>query len=492
MGDASRLQQVVLNLVSNAVKFTAQGSVSLTVREESGMVRVNIADTGLSVPAAEQKAIFDEFHQSRRTIERGYGGLGIGLSICRQLIELHGGTIGVHSSGEENSGSTFYFSLPAIAETSTQTVLEPSQTVLILAEQDDPNQSKHCHKMARHLEEQGFQVEVLSISQSPDWLDKIQRTPKGAVVIDFHLAEHSGEIIETLKKNPHTQEIPIIFYSLQEKQNSGSVLALDYLAKPVASAKLAQILERYQFPVPETKESPSILIVDDDPAILDLHACLVRENLPKYRVECASNGHEALVMMQTHPPALLLLDLMMPGMDGMTVLKHMRADKRLQATPVIILTAQRLDEAEMASLNESVTAVLSKGVFTELETVAHLAQALARNKKLGSETQRLVRKVMAYIHQRFTQALNRQELARYAGVSERHLNRCFLQETGMTPLTYLSRYRIQQAKLMLEQDQHSITEIMGLVGFSDSSHFTHAFRREVGMSPSAYKKMRRG
>jgi transcriptional regulator GlxA family with amidase domain len=184
----------------------------------------------------------------------------------------------------------------------------------------------------------------------------------------------------------------------------------------------------------------------------------------------------------------VLLDLMMPEMDGMAVLKAMQADKRLRDIPVIVLTAQHLTGEEMALLNQSVTAVLSKGVFTTQETLAHIEQALARHKRLGTETQRLVRKVMAFIHEYYAQPISRDELARNAGVSERHLNRCFLQETGMAPLTYLTRYRIQQAKALLEKGDLSITEVMGRVGYVESSHFTRVFHREVGVSPSAYKR----
>jgi AraC-like DNA-binding protein len=99
---------------------------------------------------------------------------------------------------------------------------------------------------------------------------------------------------------------------------------------------------------------------------------------------------------------------------------------------------------------------------------------------------------MAYIHERFDQSITRKELADFAGVSERHLNRCFKQEVGMTPLNYLNRYRLQQAKTLLEQTGLSVTEIMSRVGYADSSHFAHVFRREVGISPSEYKKEKNG
>jgi AraC-like DNA-binding protein len=170
------------------------------------------------------------------------------------------------------------------------------------------------------------------------------------------------------------------------------------------------------------------------------------------------------------------------------VLKAMQEDRELQGIPVIVLTAQRLNEEEIGYLMDGVSAVLSKGIFTAEETLGHIEQALTRHRPLGSETQRLTRKVMAYIHEHFDQPISRKDLADYAGVSERHLNRCFLEETGLSPLNYLNRYRVQQAKLLLEGDRWSVMEVMCKVGFSDSSHFARVFRREAGISPSAYKK----
>ena len=113
-GDRTRLRQVALNLVNNAVKFTARGEIALTAIVEDGNVIVAVCDTGLGIPVEEHRVIFDEFRQSERTTVRGYGGLGLGLAICKRLVEMHGGEIGVYSSGEEGGGSTFYLSLPVM------------------------------------------------------------------------------------------------------------------------------------------------------------------------------------------------------------------------------------------------------------------------------------------------------------------------------------------------------------------------------------------
>jgi signal transduction histidine kinase/DNA-binding LacI/PurR family transcriptional regulator/AraC-like DNA-binding protein/response regulator of citrate/malate metabolism len=483
LGDASRLQQVALNLVSNAVKFTSQGFVKIKVEAEDGFITVAVSDTGLSVPTDEQEAIFDEFRQSGRTMGRGFGGLGIGLAICRQLVELHGGKIGVRSSGEEGSGSTFYFSLPVLSAPAPLEPGEPSHTVLILTEQ-----AQRSTILRQHLEQQGFEVRVFEAVQTPGWLESLSAFSQGAVVLDFQNAERGWKVLDELKQNPATQNLPVIFYSLIQEQDRGSILTLDYLVKPVATSTLNQILKRYGITPECSQEPPVVLVVDDEPNIREMHARLLMEHLPGCRVLSASNGKDALEVMRLTPPNLVLLDLRMPEMDGMAVLRAMQAEKNLQGIPVIILTAQRLTANEMAALGESVTAVLSKGVFTTAETLAQVEAALSRNPRLVSENRRLVRKVMAYIHEQFDQPLNRKQLADHAGVSERHLNRCFTQELGVSPLQYLNRYRIQQAKILLAENQASITEIMCQVGFSESSHFARVFRREVGLSPSEYKR----
>lgn len=178
---------------------------------------------------------------------------------------------------------------------------------------------------------------------------------------------------------------------------------------------------------------------------------------------------------------------MMPELDGIGVLEAMQRDVWLRDVPVIVLTAQRLSDDDMGRLSRGVASILQKGMFTTEETLAQIQGALARNKRLGSETQRLARKVMAYIHAHYAEDISREQMASYAGVSERHLARCFVQEAGLSPIDYLNRFRVVQARRLLDEGGMNITEIMNAVGFRDSSYFSRVFRREVGMSPSAYR-----
>jgi AraC-like DNA-binding protein len=158
--------------------------------------------------------------------------------------------------------------------------------------------------------------------------------------------------------------------------------------------------------------------------------------------------------------------------------------------PVIILSAKALTEEEMARLNRGVAAVLRKGMFSASETLAHIQNALTHRPKLSGEAQRLTRKAMVYIHGHYAEPIGREDVAQYVGVSEGYLSRCFTQETGLSLIHYLTRYRIQQAKQLLASGEMPITEIALKTGFSDSNYFSRAFRREVGKSPLAFRRTR--
>jgi len=484
-GDRTRLQQVALNLVSNAVKFTEQGFVSLWVEVGRQEVLVAVSDTGMGIPSGEQEVIFDEFRQSERATRRGYGGMGLGLAISKRIIELHGGRIGVLSTGGDGAGSTFYFTLPVLAEQPPQptTAEDRSDTVFLLTER-----AGQAQRLADHLTGRGFKVAVLPVAEHPDWLTQIVSAPPGAVVLDYEpAAERGWELMHLLKLNPATGDIPVLFYTLSETGAAGSVLALDYLAKPVDSDVLAAALARQGL---ERDNSPAktVLIVDDDPAILDLHARIVQASVPRCRLLRASNGAQALEMMSQTRPDLVLLDLMMPEMDGFAVLERMREQRSLRDVPVIVLTAQILTHPDMARLQKGVAAVLGKGLFTEAEVLSQVEAVLAHGKRLGSDAQRVVRQAMAYIHEHYAEPISRDELAQHLAVNERHLTRCFRQELGVTPIAYLNRYRIRQARALLEQGAASITDVALATGFSDSNYFGRVFQREVGVSPGAYRR----
>jgi len=490
-GDRTRLRQVTLNLVSNAFKFTTQGEISLTALVEDQQVLISVSDTGLGIPLHEQNVIFDTFRQSERTTERGYGGLGLGLAICQKLVEMHGGEIGVFSPGGEGKGSTFFFSLPIFEqprevteETLTLTEIELTQKVLILVKDD-----KCCNLLKDDLIQRGYKVEICLVQEESDWLATMLPVAPDIVVIDSDLTSERGwEILKVLKENPSTKNIPVMFYAMEPDTEDASLLEIDYLTKPIETSALTEILTSKGFFNPEMSREAKrpILIVDDDPGMLKLNARMVEAQLPGYRTLLARDGCEALELIHREHPALVLLDLMMPKVDGFTVLEEMRKTDPTYNIPVVVITGQTLTEEDVSRLSTSVASILGKGMFSLDETLDHLTNALERKRKSSLETQRIILRAMAFIHTHYAESISRSDVATHVGLSERHLTRCFHQVFGITPITYLNRYRVQQAKALLDGGKNGITKIAMEVGFSSSSYFSRVFSEQVGVSPRTY------
>jgi signal transduction histidine kinase/DNA-binding response OmpR family regulator len=489
-GDRTRLRQVSLNLVSNAIKFTEAGEVSLQVAAGEGSVTVLVHDTGMGIPAEEHEAIFDEFLRSARSVERGYGGMGLGLAITRRLIEMHGGQVGVSSSGEDGGGSTFYYTLPLLNEAEAlpdESGGRRTREVLLLVDHESA-----AEKLRDHLVGRGFEVSVLAVEKDSDWLARVVEAPPGAVVLDYQpAAERGWELMKNLRENPATRDVPVVFYALNAEDRTGSVLDVGYLTKPVGAAELAQALARLGLEPGTGQAKPTILIADDDGCILDLHTRMIEDALPGCRVLQARDGRAALEMVELERPDLVLLDLMMPEVDGFEVLEAIQDRPMLREIPVLILTAQGLTGEDMARLQGGVAAVLGKDLFRAEEVLAQVEKALARSRRLGSEAQRIVRRAMAFMHEHYWEPVSRASLARALAVSERHLTRCFREEMGIPPVIYLNRYRVRQAKALLERGEMNVTEVAQAVGFSDSNYFGRVFKEEVGVSPGSYQRGRR-
>jgi signal transduction histidine kinase/DNA-binding response OmpR family regulator/DNA-binding LacI/PurR family transcriptional regulator len=490
-GDKTRLRQILLNLMSNAIKFTAHGEVVLTAMQEDTEVLISVRDTGLGIAKEDLDRIFDEFHQSDRSITRGYGGIGLGLAITRRLVEMHGGRIWVSSSGEEGRGSTFSFTLPVLANCNPSEEDEPQEqinsrdgvVVILTVERDEDL------KLQRHLEKNGFVVEVLSLQDAPDVMENLSTSPPGAVVLDLAPASEQGwEVMKRVKENAATQDIPVLFYSLIQEEDSGVVLEMDYLTKPVGTDALVKALKRHGLVKSTAGKQRTVLIVDDDAGIVDMHARLIRNELPGVNILTARNGNEGLHIMHHTTPDLVLLDLMMPELDGFGVLKAMQSDQALRGIPVIVLSGQDLDRQDMEKLNQGVAAVLGKGMFSTQEILNRISDVIARNKRLGSESQKLVQQALGFIHEHYKEPISRADIAGNLCINEQYLSRCFNKEIGIGPMVYLSRYRIQRAKRLLEIGNLSITQVAMEVGMSSQSYFSRVFQEETGVTPSAYQR----
>jgi DNA-binding response OmpR family regulator len=486
LGDRTRLRQVALNLVNNAIKFTASGEVSLKVETRDGTVTVSVHDTGLGIPPEEQDAIFNEFDRSQRSVLLGYSGLGLGLSICKRLIEMHEGTIGVHSTGEEGAGSTFYFTLPIVQAPVEQPAKKddaPKDEKIIVVV---TNHLDSSDALCRQLQDRGFKVQITGMGSDSSWLSNLFKMKPDAVLLDAGLvSDHGWDALTAVKENQAVGNIPVLFY--RSSQTGGSVLELEYLTKPIELDALTRMLDRQWLISAADRQARTILVVDDDINTLEMHARIVKSHSSSNRVVKAQNGNVALSLLEHEAIDLVLLDLQMPEMDGFEVLESMRANEQMRNIPVIVVTGRLLAEADMARLNQGVTAILEKGLFSIDETVAHINTALERKRRLSGEAQRLVRKAMAYIHEHYPESISRKDIAQHVNIAEDHLTFCFRQELGTTPIKYLQRYRVNQARSLLLESNKTITEIALKVGFSDGSYFSRLFHRETGMSPDKFR-----
>ncbi len=486
-GDRTRLKQVLLNLISNATKFTLYGEVALLVTVGAGEVTIAVSDTGLGIPQSDQSKIFDEFQQSERTSARGYGGMGLGLAITRRLVEMHGGTIKLISSGEEGRGATFYFTLPihqsGAADDVENEETARDETILVIAQD-----SAVGAKLAGHLTRQGFRVRQVEIGPDDAWLERVLAEPCHTILLHCDPAAEWGlELLHRVRTHPTKRDLPVLFYDLQPEKNRGAFLDLNVVSKPLSSESLLQVLSQHRVEVRETpSRSQVVLVVDDEIETLRLHTHLLHEHLPHVRVLEACNGRQALDVMLHTPPDLILLDLMMPELDGFGVLEAMQTHDTLRAIPVIIMTGQVLPEEIILRLDRCVAGILGKGLFSVDETLQRIEAALARDKRLGSEPQRIARRTLAFLQSNYAEAITRSAIAAHIGVNERYLTHCFREEFGVTPMEYLNRYRVKIAQQLLDTQNKSITEIGLEAGFSSSAHFSRVFHQHTGQSPREY------
>jgi AraC-like DNA-binding protein len=178
----------------------------------------------------------------------------------------------------------------------------------------------------------------------------------------------------------------------------------------------------------------------------------------------------------------------MPDGDGFAVLESLRARDATRDVPVIVVTGQPVAEAQLARLGPGIRTILRKGVFTPRETAARIRAVLSGERALASPTQLVVRRAAHYIEERYASPMTREEIARHVAISPDYLTDCFQQELGLTPMAYLSRCRIRRARQLLDSTDATVTSIALAVGFSEVSHFTRTFHREVGVSPRAYRR----
>ncbi|HTQ91250.1 MAG TPA: response regulator [Streptosporangiaceae bacterium] len=364
--DRLRFRQVVLNLLSNAVKFTPDGGrvdVRAALRDQDLVVEV--VDTGPGVSAEDRQRIFDAFQQGAR-LPRQTEGTGLGLTLSKRILELHGGRIWVDS--EAGQGSTFGIALPAgPGEPALASVPQagqasglpagaspgPGPTVVVV---EDDRRSFDLLRV--YLEAAG--ARVVSARDGEEGLDTVRSLNPAGVVLDILLPGIDGwEVLARLKADPGTAAIPVIVVSMVDERGRGFALgAAEYLVKPVSKDQLMAALYRAAA-MPERKHT--VVAIDDDPLAIEL----VRASLEPegWTVLGAATGQEGLALIRERQPSAVLLDLLMPGMDGFEVVEALRADPDTKNVPVVILTSKSMTQQDKERLQGRITYAARKTEF---------------------------------------------------------------------------------------------------------------------------------
>jgi len=478
--DAVRLRQILLNLLSNARKFTEKGRIELGAEVAPPHFHFWVSDTGWGIPVRQQELIFEPFVtiENNRHIS---GGIGLGLSITRHLVALHRGKMTLDS--ETGKGSTFHVYLPLPALEQDRSMAENAQPVLLLISAE----SEPSVEIQAMCQRQNLQV--CFISNQEELEAALANTKPMAVAWDI-LNSRPGDwnLVRRLRYHPGLSLAPFILYGqLSVAESESPRLALGMTGFVAKSPTPQTVLDAMHVFCPAGGEG-LILIVDDDPQTLAAHQQMAEQGLPGCRTFTAENGEQAIAWMTQEIPTLVLLDLVMPGLSGFDVLDQMRADPRLHHVPVVVLSSKLLSLEDVKRLEQHASVILqSKGIWTQEEAAAALNRSLFGSESLPLQTSALVKRAVAYLHQNYTRPLTRWEIAGAVGVSEDYLTRVFNRELEISPWDYLNRYRILQAKALLRSTSRSIAEIAHQVGYKDQAYFSRVFSRITGASAIDYR-----
>jgi CheY-like chemotaxis protein/anti-sigma regulatory factor (Ser/Thr protein kinase) len=367
--DQIRFRQALLNLASNANKFTENGTVTIAAQAQRTEITVAVTDTGIGMTEEQMGRLFQQFSQADSSTTRKYGGTGLGLAISRHFCRMMGGDITVES--KPGKGSTFTIRLPRIVQNdqalatqgrgetrpeSAHPIAEVAEEPLILVVDDDATVRE---LVVRHLERAGFAAVAARGGQ--EGLRLVRELRPAAVTLDIMMPDLDGwTVLAAIKGDPALASIPVVLMSIIDQKNRGYALgAADYLVKPVDRIKLVETIKNIC-----GGTAGRALLVDDDEVVRRG----VRQALEPsgWKVAEAENGLRAIEAMTDAAPDVIILDLMMPEMDGFEFLDQLRGRCEWQDIPVVIITAKDLTDEDRDRLNGGVERIIQKSDRDEM------------------------------------------------------------------------------------------------------------------------------
>lgn len=366
--DATKLRQILLNLLSNASKFTEAGKVTMKGTRASvdgeDWIQIDISDTGIGMTAEQMGRLFQAFTQADPSTSSKYGGTGLGLAICRQFARIMGGEVTV--SSVHGQGSTFTFRMPARvrrpkAATGAQSAVPPptepaekqAQDVLVIDEDESVQKA-----LTKILEPEGFSVISARTGQDGLRLAR-ERNPK-IIILDILMPDMDGwTVLKELKQDPHLSAIRVVLLTMTDDKETGFALgASAFINKPIEQDQLLEAIQHHK----ASADGRHALVVEDDPHQRDLVLRMLEKE--GWESEFVANGAEALEAVAARQPAIILLDLLMAEMDGFEFLTHLRANPDWKLIPVVVITSMDLTSDVRARLQGRVDNIFQKGRYS--------------------------------------------------------------------------------------------------------------------------------
>jgi len=377
--DSMRLRQILLNLLSNACKFTKEGEIALRVAQAlhkgQESIEFSVTDSGIGMTADQMARLFEEFSQADATTARQFGGTGLGLAITRRLCQMMGGDVSVTS--EPGKGSTFVVHLPLGVGPLVNTLASPighaaaielgRDCVLVI---DDDSTARDL--ISEYLSQAGFAV--ITAASGREGLKLAKEHHPTAITLDVMMPELDGwTVLAALRGDPEVADIPVVMATIVDERKRGMTLgAIDYLTKPIERDKLVAIMARFKSPAGPTR----VLVVEDD--------AMQRERIrswlepQQWLLADAENGRVALDQLEASPPDVILLDLMMPEMDGFQLVAEMQKNPAWRRIPVIVITARDLTTEDRARLDSGIETVLMKESFSPADLIERVRQVVTQ------------------------------------------------------------------------------------------------------------------
>jgi signal transduction histidine kinase/DNA-binding response OmpR family regulator len=388
--DRVRFKQILYNLLSNAVKFTPKdGRIDIYCLEIENFVRISVTDTGIGIRAEDQRVVFEEFRQVEGNTGAPSEGTGLGLAITKRLVEQQGGKMFLES--ETGKGSRFSFTLPIGSKISSEisSVGEPanpstasgaSRVKPLVLVVDDEVPAREL--LASYLESE---YRIVMAESGAEAVKKAQQLRPDAITLDVMMPGGTGfETLVALTKTPETANIPIIIVSIVDQKQVGFALgAADYLIKPIRKPVLLETIRKHV--LPHSDDDTEILLVDDDPQTLELLEEALRS--AGYDTQSVQSGARALEVLSSKLVSAVLLDLLMPGMDGFEVIRHIREQPTLKELPIFVMTAKTLTPEEIALLRRDTKAMFQKNGSWQQQLMVEVGRVVQGRKRAKSAGQ---------------------------------------------------------------------------------------------------------